>query len=309
MGDEEEVPEPKRKVFIQAVSGYIGGNLAKRFAADGFEVLGTLKAPSDPKPLAVTTVVEATPSALATAFRASELIVLDCLGDCEAAEKLLDAVKDEAIESAKVLVGVSSVMTWARTSPSPDEPETPLTESEYKRRRPHSKYKELVDLEKMVTKSAREGLRTHVVAAGLTYGNEEDLFHSLFKAAWGCQPLPLLSMSTGANVRAAAAQWPPSRAALAPCPRSLLPPPLALNEMLTRGCLPISARRWCLRSTSMTCAAPSSSCSIASRSPTYSLSTRLLRRRRLRRRSPTLWRPSAPSSAWARCFRPRRGTR
>lgn len=39
MGDEEEVPEPKRKVFIQAVSGYIGGNLAKRFAADGFEVV------------------------------------------------------------------------------------------------------------------------------------------------------------------------------------------------------------------------------------------------------------------------------
>ena len=66
MGDEEEVPEPKRKVFIQAVSGYIGGNLAKRFAADGFEVLGTLKAPSDPKPLAVTTVVEATPSASVT---------------------------------------------------------------------------------------------------------------------------------------------------------------------------------------------------------------------------------------------------
>ena len=30
----------QRKVFIQAVSGYIGGNLAKRFAKEGFEVLG-----------------------------------------------------------------------------------------------------------------------------------------------------------------------------------------------------------------------------------------------------------------------------
>ena len=29
------------------------------------------------------------------------------------------------------------------------------------------------------------------VAAGLTYGAEEELFHSLFKAAWSCQPLPL----------------------------------------------------------------------------------------------------------------------
>ena len=216
MGDEEEVPEAKKKVFIQAVSGYIGGNLAKRFAAEGYEVLGSLKSPSDPKPLAVTTVVEPTPAALATAFRASELIVLDCLSDCENAEKILGAIKDEPIESAKVLVGVSSVMTWARTSPNPDEPEAALTESEYKRRRPHSSYKELVDLEKMVTKSAREGLRTHVVAAGLTYGNEEDLFHPFFKTAWGCQPLPLLTMSEGQNVR-------PCRSfrAAAPLPRPM----------------------------------------------------------------------------------------
>ena len=184
MADEEvEEPVPKRKVLIQAVSGYIGSNLAKRFAADGFEVLGTLKSPADPKPLAVSSVVEPTATALAAAFRSCELIVLDCLGDCEAAEALLVAASTEPIESAKVLVGVSSVMTWARTSPNSEEPEQALTEGEYKRRRPHSSYKDLVSLEKLVTKSAREGLRTHVVAAGLTYGAEEDLFHPLFKAA------------------------------------------------------------------------------------------------------------------------------
>ena len=32
MADEEETPAPKRKVFVQGVSGYIGGNVAKRFA-------------------------------------------------------------------------------------------------------------------------------------------------------------------------------------------------------------------------------------------------------------------------------------
>ena len=41
------------------------------------------------------------------------------------------------------------------------------------------------------------------VAAGLTYGAEEDLFHTLFKTAWGNKPLPMLSTSDGANVRAA----------------------------------------------------------------------------------------------------------
>ena len=43
------------------------------------------------------------------------------------------------------------------------------------------------------------------VAAGLTYGAEEDLFHSLFKTAWSCQPLPLLTMTDGCNVSAACA--------------------------------------------------------------------------------------------------------
>ena len=193
---------PKRKVLIQACSGYIGGNLAKRFAAEGFEVLGTLKSPADPKPLAVSTVVAPTAQALTAAFMECELTVLDCLGDCEAAEAVLAAIASctAPIETAKVLVGISSVITWARTSVNPDEPEAPLTEAEYKRRRPHSSYKDLVGLEKLVVKSAREGLRTHVVAAGLTYGAEEDLFQPLFKAAWSCQPLPLLTMSDGANV-------------------------------------------------------------------------------------------------------------
>lgn len=228
MADEEvEEPVPKRKVLIQAVSGYIGSNLAKRFAADGFEVLGTLKSPADPKPLAVSSVVEPTATALAAAFRSCELIVLDCLGDCEAAEALLVAASTEPIESAKVLVGVSSVMTWARTSPNSEEPEQALTEGEYKRRRPHSSYKDLVSLEKLVTKSAREGLRTHVVAAGLTYGAEEDLFHPLFKAAWGCQPLPLLTVSDGSNVRAAHVRRPSRRAACIR-PRPFTTSPLVL---------------------------------------------------------------------------------
>ena len=34
------------------------------------------------------------------------------------------------------------------------------------------------------------------------YGMEEDLFHSLFKSAWSCKPLPLLSITDGSNVRA-----------------------------------------------------------------------------------------------------------
>ena len=200
--DDDEEPQPKRKVFIQNVSGFLGGNLSKRFAADSFEVLGTLKSASDPKPLAVSRVIESSPEALAAAFLESELTVLDCLGDMDAAEVLLTTIASAGpLETEKVVVGVSSVLTWARTSPDADEPEKPITEADYKKRRPHSSYKELLALEKLVTKSKREGLRSHVVAAGLPYGAEEDIFHPLFKAAWSNTALPLPTMSDGSNVR------------------------------------------------------------------------------------------------------------
>jgi hypothetical protein len=171
MADEEdELPVPKRKVLIQNVSGYIGRNLSKRFTAADFEVLGTLKSEGDVKPLSVSRIVSPSPEALTAAFLESELTVLDCLGDMEAAEGLLSTIANVApLESSKVVVGISSVMTWSRTSPDKDEPDKPITEADYKKRRPHSSYKGLLDLEKLVTKSKREGLRTHVVCATLVW--------------------------------------------------------------------------------------------------------------------------------------------
>jgi len=203
MGDDEEELPPARKVFIHNVGGYLGANLSKAFAAieeERFEVIGTLK-PDGVKPRTVSRVVENTPEAMSAAFYESELTVLDLLGQGSAAQMMLEAIAGEKeLETDKVLVGISSVMTWTRTSADADEPEKALTEDEYKRRRPHSNFKELLALEKLVTKAKRTGLRTHVVAAGLTYGAEEDLFHSLFKTAWSCKPLPMLSISDGANL-------------------------------------------------------------------------------------------------------------
>ena len=106
---DEEVLEPKKKILVQGVSGYVGGNIAKRFQAEGFEVLGTLKVATDPKPLAVERVVDMTPDALAAAFLECEMTVLDLLGDMEAAEAMLSAIAAAGpLESPKVVVGVSS---------------------------------------------------------------------------------------------------------------------------------------------------------------------------------------------------------
>lgn len=206
MGDEEE-PVKKRVVFIHNCGSYVGSNVARRFAQNQDSpaiVIGTL-GDGQMKPRWVSRVVESTPGALREAFLEAELTVLDCLGAMTSAEEILAEVTATGeLSDEKVLVGISSVMTWTRITPDAEEPEKQLTEEEYKRRRPHANFKDLLALEKLITKCKRPGLRTHVVAAGLTYGFEEDLFSDLFKLAWSNLPLPLLTLgegeAAGANV-------------------------------------------------------------------------------------------------------------
>ena len=203
MDDDEEDAAPARKVFVLNAGEYTGKVLCKRFLAsedEKFEILGTLRDAAQ-KPSWVKRVVDTTPEALLAAFRECELTVLDCLNAMDGSEALLEAISGvKEFEDEKVLIGISSVMTWTRTTPDAEEPEKALTEEEYKRRRPHSSFKELLALEKLVTKSKRPGLRTHVVAAGLVYGQDEDLFHDLFKTAWNCKPLTLASIGDGSNL-------------------------------------------------------------------------------------------------------------
>ena len=59
------------------------------------------------------------------------MTVLDLVGQGDAAEMLLEAIAGTAeFAEDKVIVGISSVMTWTRTSPDADEPEKALTEEE-----------------------------------------------------------------------------------------------------------------------------------------------------------------------------------
>ena len=131
-------------MFIHNVGSYLGANLSKALAGneeERFEVIGTLK-PDGVKPRSVARIVEATPEALSAAFFECELTVLDLLGQGDAAEAMLEAIAGvKEFETDKVLVGISSIMTWTRTSLDADEPEKAITEEEYKRRRPHSNFK------------------------------------------------------------------------------------------------------------------------------------------------------------------------
>jgi adenylate kinase len=77
----------------------------------------------------------------------------------------------------------------------------PFTEEDFRRRKPHSSYKEHLAAEKTIIKfgkTNKKKLATFVICSGLIYGLEENLFHYLFKEAWHNQDL--LIYGKGRNI-------------------------------------------------------------------------------------------------------------
>jgi len=196
---------PRNPMLVLNAGAYTGSAIAKAFHAieadEGWEVTGTLKANSQ-KPKWVSEVVDgADAEALGAAIARSRIIVLDLVADIDGAEKVLELLAEHAGEEEKIVIGVSTIMTWSRTSPAdPEDLEKALTDEEYKRRRPHVNFRDQHTLEKLVVRSKSATVRTVVVAAGLLYGGGEDIFHELFKLAWHNKSVPLLSFDEGANI-------------------------------------------------------------------------------------------------------------
>ena len=94
----------------------------------------------------------------------------------------------EMMEKSKIFILLSTVLTWAKSrQPDPDDKEVPFTEEDYRRRKPHPKYMKHFEAEKSLVKAAKKAkksLSTYVVAAGLTYGLGENIFHQWFKNGW-----------------------------------------------------------------------------------------------------------------------------
>ncbi len=92
--------------------------------------------------------------------------------------------------SEKVVIGVSTILTWAKTEN--EDPEQSLTEEDYRKRRPHPNYKKHLALEKMLLKKGNAMVKGYVVASGIMFGEGEYYLHSFFKDAWHGQPLPIV---------------------------------------------------------------------------------------------------------------------
>jgi len=101
-------------------------------------------------------------------------------------------------EPTRHFILISTIMTWAFTkSLDPADPDLPFTEADYRKRKPHSSYKEHIQCEREVVAikkmaNLKSKLRTLVICCGITYGEEEGPLHYLFKMAWQNAPfLPI----------------------------------------------------------------------------------------------------------------------
>jgi len=121
----------------------------------------------------------------------SDVIIYDVLDYVDEAVPIMEALveKIETFEAPKIVVLISSVMSWARTKVDPDDPETPIPEDEYRRRKPHPNFKAIAQLEKDIVKhSKKEKFKGYVVTPGLVYHSGDSIFHTLLKMAWHNEP-------------------------------------------------------------------------------------------------------------------------
>ena len=235
---EEQVLKKSRNpiVFVNHVDTYVGKNISKIFASsivgtnsDGdnesqmssqteggrkavhYKVIGTLFDPEkNEKPTWVQEGLKySKKEELLQHILRSDIIIYDIISRPDQVDEATWAVSAlhaeiENFISPKIFICVSSVMTWARTKPlDPDEPDIPFTEDDYRRRRAHPNFRPHISTEKLVIKlgkTVKTKLSTFVVASGLMYGAGEEIFHSLFKAAWHGNQSALQCYGNGQNI-------------------------------------------------------------------------------------------------------------
>ncbi|KND00419.1 uncharacterized protein SPPG_04741 [Spizellomyces punctatus DAOM BR117] len=116
--------------------------------------------------------------------------IISCLDEASWAIEMLAEEADNFAEKPKVFIGVTSVMTWARTKVDAEDPDAFLAEDDYRRRKPHPNFKSHILVEKNIVKHGKKSaLKTYVIAAGLVYHPGDSIFHFLFKSAWHNQDL------------------------------------------------------------------------------------------------------------------------
>lgn len=175
-----------------------------------YRIIGTLKDPSTraPNHLAECVRFEEREELLVKLMEC-DIIVYNITEDSDVIDEAVWAVSSlnsevDNFDNSKMFVLISTALTWANSKPlDPEDPEIPFTEDDYRRRKPHSNFKEHISAEKTVTKfgkTNKQRLQTFVIASGVTYGMGENVFHYFFKEAWLGKKTALPCFGDGINV-------------------------------------------------------------------------------------------------------------
>ncbi|ORZ30026.1 hypothetical protein BCR44DRAFT_1446619 [Catenaria anguillulae PL171] len=125
----------------------------------------------------------------------SSIIIVDFIHSIDDVPFILEVLNENAalfVDNPKTVIAISTILTWGRTKPDLEDPDTPLAEDEYRRRKPHPNYRTHVALEKEWVKlSKKECYRAYVVFAGLVYHAGDSGFHPMLKAAWHGADVPV----------------------------------------------------------------------------------------------------------------------
>ena len=217
-------PEVEKHIFLSTLDSYTGRNLAELFTGQ-VQVVSEEEEEAEnedndeaaePEKKSLTTIhgvqrhdsTVSDPSGtlvLTQAQAADRETLLECLELCEVIIYDITSGGQELVDEAtwavetlhdrlelwpkrKMFILISTVMTWAKTKPlDPDDPDSPFTEDDYRRRRPHTHFQEHLNCEKTVFalgKTNKKKFKTYIIATGATFGKGEDIFHSWMKQAW-----------------------------------------------------------------------------------------------------------------------------
>lgn len=203
----------KAHAFVADADTYFGKVMCNLLLAQNYTITATLRDPTGSIPPYVHQVVTQDTESLRPALLSCDLIVYQLIDATEAATRAIRYLMGSRYEVEKTFVLISSVLTWAATTPVADLPVDPLdgepageppvdevSEQMYQRRAPHPAYAAWKETEKLCRRANSETLHTHVLFSGLQYGEGEGALLPLFKHGWHTLPSGLPLLGNGRNI-------------------------------------------------------------------------------------------------------------
>ncbi|NXR76485.1 KAD7 kinase, partial [Pycnonotus jocosus] len=159
-----------------------------------YEIVGTLSKPESTNPLFAKEIYAVSSrEALLSHLLECEIVLYNITEDANQIEEATWAASAlhkeiKTFAKQKIFILISTIMTWGNTKPlSPEDPDAPFTDEDFRKRRPHPNFMDYINAEKHIVKlgkTNRKKFSTYVVASGHPYGAGEEFFHYFFKMCW-----------------------------------------------------------------------------------------------------------------------------